>query len=134
MSRRSRGKARVLRVIELDGFAKRVVYDTRLDRFLDARNIPPSHLAVAADRSRQHVLRLRSNDLEPTLGVIRDLTAGCIAIAGDPAITPEDLFELAPSTDEIAEARNRDVLSEGPERRRDIARTGRTYRPRHRRS
>ena len=130
MTSKRRPKARVYRVIEHGGYPARVVYDTRLDRFLHNRNIPLTDLACAAVHSRQHLLRLRSLQLEPTLGVIRRLTAGCIAITGDPTITPDDLFELRPDANAIAEARKRDEMSHGPERRRDIALVGRTVRPR----
>ena len=129
MSAASRVKARVYKIVELPNGIQRIVYDTKLDRFLLARAIPPRHLAVASGYSRQHLLRLRGG-ADPTAICIRKLTAACIAICGDPKIHPTDLFDLVPTADEIEVARESDRRSLGPERRRDIAATGHTYRRR----
>lgn len=100
---------------------RRVVYDSRLDRFLDARGIPITHLAFVSGHSRQHLLRLRSRQVEATETVIRHLTAACIVITGDATITPDDLVAVTPTAGDLADARDRDQLHKGPQRRHRIA-------------
>jgi len=129
---RGRRKAAVYKVVLLRTGIERVVYDTRFDRFLYARHIPLVHLAIASGHSRQYILKVRSSRLDPTVAAIRNLTAGCIAITGDEKITPLDLFDLAPDAKMIAAARERDEQHEGPDRRREIAARGHTYRRRRR--
>ena len=118
-------KAPVYKVVALPTRTSRVVYDTRFDRFLDTREIPPTRLALSSGRSRQHILRIRSGQLDPTVGVVRDLTAGCIAITGDLTISPEDLFEIAPDKTAISEARQRDEEQRRRPGRRRLAERGR---------
>jgi hypothetical protein len=99
----------------------RIVYDSRLDRFLHARGIPIVHLARVSGHSRQHILRLRAKQVEATESVIRNLTAACIVITGDLAIKPDDLVEVTPTEDVIASARLRDERHRGAERRHRIS-------------
>lgn len=85
----------------------RFVYDTKISRFMDVRNIHPNGLARGADVSRQHLLRIRRGTMHPTLFVILSLVAACIAITGDSTITAFDLFELAPSKQVVSDASRR---------------------------
>jgi hypothetical protein len=125
-------RAAVYRVIEISATVHRIVYDTRLDRFLDDRDIPSAVLADTAGYSRQYLLGLRSGAIEPTRKRIQVLTAACIVIADDPRITPDDLFEIVPGAAEIAEARARFEATNGVLRRQDLRATGRTVRRRQR--
>ena len=105
--RRSRTRAPVHQVVPQSTGIDRVVYDTPFDRFLHDRDIVLSHLAATSNHSRQHILKTRSKEVEPTAGMIRAYTAACIAITGDETISPLDLFDLQPDAGEIAAARRR---------------------------
>ncbi|HUP61300.1 MAG TPA: hypothetical protein VNA69_12855 [Thermoanaerobaculia bacterium] len=134
VTRRRPGTAVVHRVETVSGTLTRIVFDTRFDRALDARDLPPTIVADAAGYSRQYMLRLRKEQIEPTLGAIRAITAACIVVAGDPTISANDLFAIAPDEDAIAAARNRFAATNGPKRLRDIRVTGRTTQPRKRKA
>ena len=121
-------KPAVYKTVPLGSGIDRVVYDTRFDRSLDARDIPPAHLAVASGHRRQYIHKVRSAEIEPTVKIIRDLTAGAIVIANDETITALDLFDLTPNAEAIAVARARDEANEGPARRHDLAVHGFTRR------
>ena len=68
--------------------------ETRLDRFLAAREIPKLRFARATGYSRQQVQRVRFGDAEPTAQSIRRFVKAARLLANDPTITANDLFPL----------------------------------------
>src|SRR5437868_4795381 len=68
-------------------------YDTRLDRWMAANEVKPAHLALESGYSRQHLLRIRRGDMEPTRRCIKAITAGCRRLSAKP-VRASDLFDL----------------------------------------
>lgn len=68
-------------------------YDTRLDRWMAANGVKPAHLARESGYSRQHLLRIRRGDMEPTRRCIKAITAGCRRLSAKP-VRASDLFDL----------------------------------------
>jgi len=66
---------------------------TRLESFLKANSIRPSHLADYSGISRQHLFRLRFGRAEPTRKVILGIAIGC-GIVLRRRVRPEELFDL----------------------------------------
>jgi hypothetical protein len=71
-------------------------YDTRLDRWITANRVKPAHLALESGYSRQHLLRIRRGDMEPTRRCIKAITAGCRRLSAKP-VRASDLFDLGDS-------------------------------------
>jgi predicted transcriptional regulator len=66
---------------------------TRLEAFIKSRGLLPSHVAKHADYSRQHLLRLRKGEMEPTRKCIKAITAACRRLARE-RVRAADLFDL----------------------------------------
>jgi predicted transcriptional regulator len=71
----------------------RTYYDTYLDRWMAANGVKPAHLARESGYCRQHVLRLRRGDMEPTRRCIKAITAACLRLSAKP-VKASDLFDL----------------------------------------
>jgi hypothetical protein len=71
----------------------RKYFDTKLDRWMAANNVKPAHLAAESGYSRQHLLRIRRGDMEPTRRCIKAITAGCRRLSAK-AVRASDLFDL----------------------------------------
>lgn len=67
--------------------------ETRLERFLRSEGIKPAHLARESGYSRQHLLRLRKGQMEPTRVCIAALTGACSRLTGR-RVAAEELFAL----------------------------------------
>ena len=65
---------------------------TRLELFLRRARVAPLALARATSYSRQHLLRVRLGEANPTRRLILDVTAACGKVSGE-AVTPGTLFE-----------------------------------------
>jgi predicted transcriptional regulator len=66
---------------------------TKLEAFIKAKGIKPAHLALHAEYSRQHLLRIRMGRMEPTRKCIKAVVAACRRLAREP-VTASDLFDL----------------------------------------
>jgi predicted transcriptional regulator len=66
---------------------------TLLEAFLVSRGIRPAHLARESGYSRQHLLRVRKGQMEPTRRCIKAIVAACRRLAREP-IAASDLFDL----------------------------------------
>lgn len=64
---------------------------TRLEAFLNARGIKPVHLVRESGYSRQHLLRLRTERMLPSLVCIARLVIAARRLTHD-AVIPSDLF------------------------------------------
>ena len=86
-----------LRAGRLDMSAgERKFFDTRLDRWITANGVKPAHLAQESGYSRQHLLRIRRGDMEPTRRCIKAITAACRRLSAKP-VRASDLFDLGDS-------------------------------------
>lgn len=65
---------------------------TPLERFIRSRSIRPAHLARESDYSRQHLLRLRSGRMRPSLTCVAALVIALRRLTNK-RVTAEDLFE-----------------------------------------
>jgi transcriptional regulator with XRE-family HTH domain len=66
---------------------------TRLEQFLKSRGIKPAHLARESGYSRQHLLRIRKGNMEPTRRCIAAIVTASRRLANEPVLA-SDLFEL----------------------------------------
>ena len=66
---------------------------TRLEQFIKSRGIKPAHLAQESGYSRQHLLRIRMERMEPTRRCIAAIVAAYRRLSRE-AVKPTDLFEL----------------------------------------
>jgi len=71
----------------------RPVAETRLDSFLRAQGIRPSHLAHEAGVSRQHLYRLRMGTMEPTRHMMILLATAARRILGR-KVEVSEMFDL----------------------------------------
>lgn len=67
---------------------------TRLEAFIEREGIQPKELATIARVSRQHLLRIRQGQMDPTRHVVVRLTMAC-AILLQRLVDPDELFNLA---------------------------------------
>src|SRR6478752_7346241 len=74
---------------------------TRLDDFLKANGIRPSHLADDAGVSRQYLYRLRVGTVEPTRRVMVALATACRRIMRRP-VRVADLFDIGEDVSTVA--------------------------------
>ena len=68
--------------------------ETRLARFLRVYQVKPAHLARESGYSRQHLLRVRKGEMEPTRACIAAIVSGCSRLTRR-IVQPEELFELS---------------------------------------
>lgn len=80
--------------------------NTRLERFLTAREIDPTTFAKELGCSRQWLQRLRFGDAEPTAKSIPHVVRAARRLLGDPSITANDLFALDDDDSPHQEAQN----------------------------
>jgi hypothetical protein len=66
---------------------------TKLEAFITARKLKPLRIAFEANYSRQHLLRIRKGEMEPTRKCIKAVTAAIRRLTQEP-ITAADLFDL----------------------------------------
>ena len=71
---------------------------TRLESFIRLNGIRPLPLARESGYSRQHLLRLRMGQMEPTRPCIAALVTACQRLLGR-AVRAADLFELGEAMD-----------------------------------
>ena len=81
---------------------------TRLESFLRSRGVKPTHLARESGFSRQHLLRVRMGQMEPTRRCIAAIVAACRRLARE-RVRADDLFDLGDESSGIP-------LDEEPER------------------
>lgn len=67
---------------------------TRLERFLRREGVKPAHLARESGYSRQHILRIRRGEMEPTRACIAAIVSACRRLTSK-AVHPEDLFDFS---------------------------------------
>ena len=67
---------------------------TRLERFIRARELFPSHISKACGLARNRLLLYRTDGASPTLPIIRRLVRGLRKLTKDPTICANDLFPL----------------------------------------
>lgn len=66
---------------------------TKLEAYLKEKGIKPSKLALRAEYSRQHLLRIRMGKMEPSRKCIKAIVAACRDIVREP-VRAADLFDL----------------------------------------
>ena len=66
---------------------------TRLEGFIKANSVGPSHLAREAGISRKHLFRLRMGYADPTRSMMVRIALGCSCILGRDVKVP-DLFAV----------------------------------------
>ncbi len=66
---------------------------TQLEHFITRNVLKPANVARAANCSRQHLLRLRKGDMDPTRGMMIAIARGCAFLVGRPVAVAE-LFEI----------------------------------------
>jgi predicted transcriptional regulator len=66
---------------------------TKLEAFIQSREIRPAHLARESGYSRQHLLRIRMGRMEPTRRCIKAIVAACRSLSREP-VKADDLFDL----------------------------------------
>lgn len=69
---------------------------TKLEQFLRENNLRPGAIAKQAGYSRQHLLRLRRGEMEPTRASMVAIAAACAHLLGR-SVHCSDLFDLDPS-------------------------------------
>jgi predicted transcriptional regulator len=67
--------------------------DTRLQRFLYQHGLKPAHVARESGYSRQHLLRLRRGEMEPTRACIAAIVTACRRLTKG-VVRADDLFNL----------------------------------------
>ena len=70
------------------------VATTRLEHFIRARGLRPSHVARASDVCRSLLQSWRVGKASPTLTSIRKLVQGMREVTDDPVVRANDLFPL----------------------------------------
>jgi hypothetical protein len=71
----------------------RKYFDTKLDRWLVAHKVKPARLALTSGYSRQHLLRIRKGEMEPTRKCIKAIVIACRRLSHEP-VKATDLFDL----------------------------------------
>jgi predicted transcriptional regulator len=72
---------------------KRHVFNTRLDQWLAAHKVKPARLACESGYSRQHLLRIRKGEMEPTRRCIAAIVTAGRKLSGE-AVRASELFDL----------------------------------------
>ena len=72
---------------------KRHVFRTRLDRWLVAHKVKPARLALESGYSRQHLLRIRKGEMEPTRSCIAAIVRAARKLSREP-VKASELFDL----------------------------------------
>jgi len=72
---------------------KRHVFNTRLDQWLAAHKVKPARLAYESGYSRQHLLRIRKGEMEPTRRCMVAIVVACRRLSGE-GVRASDLFDL----------------------------------------
>jgi DNA-binding phage protein len=72
---------------------KRFVFNTRLDRWLAAHKVKPARLAYESGYSRQHLLRIRKEEMEPTRRCIAAIVTAATKLSREP-VRASELFDL----------------------------------------
>ena len=65
---------------------------TRLEQFLKTRGIKPAHLARETAYTRQHLLRVRTGQMNPSPRCIAAIVAACRKLSGE-NVGVTDLFD-----------------------------------------
>jgi hypothetical protein len=76
---------------------KRRVFNTRLDQWLVAHKVKPARLAYMSDYSRQHLLRIRKGEMEPTRKCIAAIVVAARKLSRE-AVKASELFDLGEDT------------------------------------
>lgn len=71
----------------------RRVFNTRLDHWLVAHKVKPARLALESGYSRQHLLRIRKGEMEPTRKCIAAIVTAARKMSREP-VGASELFEL----------------------------------------
>jgi predicted transcriptional regulator len=66
---------------------------TKLEAFIKAKGIKPAHVALHAEYSRQHLLRIRKGQMEPSRKCIKAIVAAVRHLSREP-VRAADLFDL----------------------------------------
>ena len=66
---------------------------TKLEQYRVSRNIKPVELARSTGCSRQHLLRIRNGEMEPTRPMIRAITLACRCLTQE-VVSAADLFDI----------------------------------------
>lgn len=66
---------------------------TKLEAYLKAKGLKPSHVALRAGYSRQHLLRIRMGKMEPSRKCIKAVVSACRSLARE-HVTAAELFDL----------------------------------------
>ena len=72
---------------------KRHVFNTKLDQWLEAHKVKPARLAYESGYSRQHLLRIRKGEMEPTRRCIAAIVTAARKLSGE-AVRASELFDL----------------------------------------
>jgi DNA-binding phage protein len=67
--------------------------ETRLEGFIREHALKPSHVARESGYSRQHLLRLRRGQMEPTRACIAAIVDACRRLTRM-GVRPEELFDF----------------------------------------
>lgn len=85
---------------------------TKLEAFLRSRGIKPAHLALESGYSRQHLLRIRLGQMEPTRRCMVEVAAACARLSRE-RVTVTDIFDLLPTLRLLPSPRNERALTGG---------------------
>ena len=69
------------------------VYDTKLDRWMVVHEVKPLHVALESGYSRQHLLRIRKGQMEPTRPCIKAIVRALRRITHE-EVKAADVFDL----------------------------------------
>jgi hypothetical protein len=67
---------------------------TKLEQYLKANAIKPAHLAAKSGYSRQHILRLRQGQQNPTQNLVLAVLYACRSLSHNRKLAASDLFDL----------------------------------------
>ncbi|HEY3053460.1 MAG TPA: hypothetical protein VGK04_08745 [Thermoanaerobaculia bacterium] len=67
--------------------------ETRLEGFIREHALKPAHVARESGYSRQHLLRLRRGQMEPTRACIAAIVSACRRLT-QMRVQPEELFDF----------------------------------------
>lgn len=67
---------------------------TKLEMFIQAHGLKPSHVAKESGYSRQHLLRIRQGKMEPTRKCIKAVRDACRKLSNNPRLRASQLFDV----------------------------------------
>lgn len=88
---------------------------TKLETFLRSRGIKPAHLARESGYSRQHLLRIRLGQMEPTRRCMVEVAAACARLSRE-RVSVTDIFDLLPTFRLLSSPRTERALMTGGSR------------------